>query len=196
MAAQMTVATSPLWTRMRWVVWGGAAALLMLPAIAMQFDTEFDWSLFDFVAMGVMLVLVCGAFELAVRMARSHAYVVAAGVAVVNAFLMTWINLAVGIIGNESNPANQMFFGVLAISFIGVVMTRLDALNLARAMEVTAVAQAIVSIITVVIGEGYIFVLTGFFVAMWLMSAQLFRKAARDDARVGEENQIALRSQA
>ena len=52
-------------------------------------------------------------------------------------------------------------------------------------MEVTAVAQAVVSIITVVIGEGYIFVLTGFFVAMWLMSAQLFRKAARDEARVG-----------
>lgn len=148
MAAQMGVASSPLWTRMRWVVWGGAAVLLMLPA-------------------------------------RSNAYVVAAGVAVVNAFLLTWINLAIGIIGNENNAANQMFFGVLAIGFIAVVLTRLETRNLARATEVTAVAQAVVSIITAVIGEGYIFVLTGFFVAMWLMSAQLFRKAARDEARVG-----------
>ena len=181
-ATTTTMNSNPIWTRMRWVVWGGAACLLLLPAIAMQFSREVDWSLFDFVLMGAMLGLVCGAFELAVRVARNHAYVVGAGVGVVSAFLMTWINLAVGIIGNEDNPANQMFFGVLMIGFIGVVLSRLEPLRLARAMEVTAVAQAVVCVITVFIGEGYIFVLTGFFVGMWLLSAQLFRKAARDQA--------------
>ena len=179
-ATAATMNSSPNWAGMRWVVWGGAAVLLMLPAVAMQFSDEVNWSLFDFVLMGVMLGLVCAVFELAVRVARSHAYVVGAGVAVVAAFLMTWINLAVGIIGNENNPANEMLFGVLMIGAIAVVLTRLEPLRLARAMEVTAVAQAVVCVITVLIGEGYIFVLTGFFVAMWLLSAQLFRKAARE----------------
>ena len=40
-----------------------------------------------------------------------------------------------------------------------------------------------VSLIQVAIA---IFVLTGFFVAMWLLSAQLFRKAARQDAEAKE----------
>lgn len=182
MAANMTMGNDPIWRTVRWLVWAGVATLWLLPLVAMQFTAEVQWTPFDFIAMGAMLCAVGGAFELVVRVARSHAYVVAAGVAVANAFLMTWINLAVGIIGSEDNPANQMFFGVLVVSMIAVAMTRLKALNLARAMEVTAVAQATTAIVTVAIGEGYIFVLTGFFVAMWLASAQLFRKAARDES--------------
>lgn len=182
MATGVTMSETRFWGRVRWLVWGGAAGLLMLPAIAMQFTREVDWTAFDFVAMGIMLGLVCATFELAVRVARSHAYVVAAAIAVVAAFLMTWINLAVGIIGNEDNPANQMFFGVLAIGLLAVVWSRLEPLAMARAMEITAGAQLLVCVVTLVIGEGYIFVLTGFFVAMWLLSAQLFRKAARDQA--------------
>ena len=58
---------------------------------------------------------------------------------------------------------------------------------MARAMEATAFAQVLVSVITLAIGEGYIFVLTGFFVAIWLVSAQLFRKAAREQTRPGSE---------
>ena len=185
MAANMTMSGRPLWRRLRWVVWGGAALLLLLPLVAMQFTEDVKWTPVDFVTMGAMLGLVCGAYELAVRVARSNTYVVAAGVAAATAFLITWINLAVGIIGNESNPANQMFFGVLAIGFIAITLTRLKPLKLARAMEVTAIAQAVTFVITLAIGEGNLFVLTGFFVAMWLISAQLFRKAARQEAGVG-----------
>lgn len=185
MAANMTMSSSPLWRRLRWVVWGGAAFLLLLPLVAMQFAEDVKWTLVDFVTMGAMLGLVCGAYELAVRVARSNTYVVAAGVAAATAFLITWINLAVGIIGNENNPANQMFFGVLAIGFIAVTFARLKPLGMARAMEATAIAQAVTLVITLAIGEGYIFVLIGFFVAMWLISAQLFRKAARQEAGVG-----------
>lgn len=181
MAANMAVGNSRLWRGMRWVVWGGAACLLLLPLVAMQFTADVDWTLFDFVVMGTMLGLVCGAFELAVWVARSNVYVVAAGVAVATAFLTTWINLAVGIIGNENNPANLMFFGVLAIGFIAVLFARIEPLGMARAMEVTAVAQAIVGVIAFFTASDQpeAYALPGFFVAMWLISAQLFRKAAR-----------------
>ena len=185
MTMSTTANSHPLWRRLRWVVWGGLAALLALPLVAMQFTTEVQWTLSDFIVMGGLMGLVGIAFEVAVRVARSHAYVVAAGIAVASGFLMTWINLAVGIIGNEGNPANLMFFGVLAVGLVVVALSRLRPLGMARAMEVTALAQVLVSLITLAIGEGYIFVLTGCFVAMWLISAQLFRKAAREEVDPG-----------
>ena len=180
MAVDTTANSNPLWRRLRWVVWGGLAALLALPLVAMQFTTEVQWTSSDFIVMGGMLAMVGIAFEVAVRVARSHAYVVAAGIAVASAFLMTWINLAVGIIGNEGNSANQMFFGVLTVALVAVAFSRLRPLGMARAMEITAVAQGVACVITLAIGEDYIFVLAGFFVAMWLVSAQLVRKAARE----------------
>jgi hypothetical protein len=166
------------WRRLRWLVWGGAAFLLLLPAIAMRFTAEVDWDAGDFAVMGIMLGSVCLAYELALRVARSHVYVVAAGIAVVNGFLITWSNLAVGIIGNENNPANLMFFGVLLVGLVGAAIARLRASGMARAMFVTAIAQASTSIAALVLDGAYIFVLTAFFVAMWLISALLFRRAA------------------
>lgn len=182
MASHLPIQQSPVWRRMRWIVWGGAATLLLLPLAAMQFTTEVNWTGFDFAAMGVMLGAVCLAFELAVRVARTHAYVVAAGVAVVTGFLLTWINLAVGIIGNENNPANQIFFGVLLVALFGAVLSQLQPLRLARAMEVTAVAQLAAAVVTLFLEQTHVWVLTAVFAAMWLLSAQLFRKAAREQA--------------
>ena len=179
MAMNDTMNGDRFWRAMRWVVWGGAAVLLSLPLIAMQFTSEVDWTAADFVVMGIMLTLVGLGFELAVRVARSHAYVVGAGVAVAAAFLITWSNLAVGIIGNEDNPANLIFFGVLLLGLLGVVFSRLDPLRLARAMELTAVAQLIACVAALVLDGAHVFVITAVFFAMWLTSAQLFRAAAR-----------------
>lgn len=185
MTSQNTIRSSPLWRRMRWLVWGGSAFLLLLPLVAMQFTTEVDWTGADFAVMGVMLGTVCLAFELAVRVARTHAYVVGAGVAVAAGFLLTWINLAVGIIGNENNPANQIFFGVLIVAIFGAVLSRLQPLRLARAMEVTAVAQLAAAVVTFFLAQAHVWVLTAVFAAMWLLSAQLFHNAAREEAGAG-----------
>lgn len=180
------VGNSPLWRGVRWLVWGGAAGLLLLQLVAMQFTSEANWTLFDFVLMGALLAMVGGAYELAVRVARSNTYVVAFGIAVGTAFLTIWINLAVGIIGGEDNAANGLFFIVLAVGLIGALLALLKPLPMARAMAVTAAAQALVGVYAVVATadqpEGY--VLSGFFAAMWLTSAQLFRVAAREQAAV------------
>ncbi|HEX5756177.1 MAG TPA: hypothetical protein VFY12_07480, partial [Arenimonas sp.] len=132
--------THPFWRRMRWLVWTGAAGLLLLPAVAMQFTDEVDWSPFDFVVMGLLLGSVGAVFELALRMARSHAYMIGSGVAAGTGFLAVWVNLAVGIIGSEQNPANAMFFAVLVIAFFGAVLAQLQPRGLVRAMQVTAAA--------------------------------------------------------
>lgn len=182
MTTNLIIHRSPVWRRMRWVVWGGAAALLLLPRVAMQFTSEVDWTAFDFAVMGVMLAAVCLAFEVALRVARTHAYVLGAGVAAVTGFLLAWVNLAVGIVGNENNPANLIFFGVLLVALVGTALSRLQPLRLARAMEVTAAAQVAAAVATFFLAQAHVWVLTAGFAAMWLLSAQLFHKAAREQA--------------
>jgi hypothetical protein len=106
-------------SRWRIVIWGTAAFLLLLPLIAMQFTNEVNWDDTDFVVFGAMLFGACGVYELAARMTPSFAYRAAVGVAVMAAFILIWMNLAVGIIGSEDNPANLMYGGVLAVAITG-----------------------------------------------------------------------------
>jgi hypothetical protein len=170
----------------RWMGWGMAALLLLLPLVAMQFTSEVNWTLSDFVFAGAMFGLVGGTYELAIRLSRNYAYRGGVAVALLAAFLLVWINLAVGIIGNEDNPANLIFFAVIAIALTGSIASRFDAIGMARAMTVTAVVQELIAVIVLFVGLGRtdppgpvgLFALISFFAFLWIASAALFRKAA------------------
>ena len=164
----------------RIIGWGTAAIMLLLPLIAMQFTDEVNWDASDFIVFGVMLVAAGGAFELAARMTPNKAYRAAVGVALAAGFMLIWVNGAVGIIGNEENPANLMYYGVLAVGMIGVVIARSQPDRMAHAMVATAFAQFLIAVIALVAGLGHTFVVTGFFVALWLTSAWLFRKSGQE----------------
>lgn len=164
-------------------IWGMAAFMLLLPAVAMQFTTEVNWTGSDFVVMGVLLSLACGSYELATRLSGNTAYRLAAGIAVLAGFMLVWINLAVGIIGSEDNPANLMFVGVLAVGVVGALLARFRAGGMAAAMVAMAIAQCAIAVLAIVKGSEWGLVgLIGFFAAMWLLSAVLFRKAARSQS--------------
>lgn len=169
----------PLWRGVRWLLWAALAALLLLPLIAMQFTREVNWAAMDFMVMGTMLALVGGAFELVMRVARSHHYVFGAALAVGAAFLTTWVNLAVGIIGNEHNPVNLAFFAVPVVALIGASLARLAPAGMARAMIAAAIVQAGTCVLAFLEGEIVAVVFTGVMMAMWLPSAGLFERAAR-----------------
>ncbi|WP_437517933.1 hypothetical protein [Sorangium sp. So ce1099] len=169
----------------RMAVWGIAALLLLLPLFAMQFTDEVAWDLADFAIFGAMLFCACGTYELAARATGNKAYRAAVGIALAAAFILVWMNLAVGIIGNEENPANLMYGGVLAVGVIGAIIARFQPHGMGRAMVATALAQALVAVIAMIAGLGYTFVLTGVFVALWLISARLFLNAAREQAHAG-----------
>lgn len=173
------------WRRNRWRIagWGTAAIMLLLPFISMQFTDEVDWSLFDFIFFGSMLGAAGGTFELAARMTPDRAYRAAAGVALAAAFILIWVNGAVGIIGNEENPANLMFYGVLAIGIIGAVLARHKPGAMARAMVATAIAQAMVAVIALIAGLDPNLPVTVFFVAWWCIAAWLFSKSDRESTR-------------
>lgn len=180
-------------SRWRLIVWGGAALLLLLPLVAMQFTAEMNWDETDFIVFGAMLVVACGTYELAARATGNSAYRAAVGVAVLAAFILVWMNLAVGIIGSEDNPANLMYGGVLAVAIGGAAVARFRPHGMARALMATALAQTLVGVIALAARLGStapsfpraIIVLTGFFAALWLLSAWLFRKAGREQAPAG-----------
>lgn len=161
-------------SRWRLAVWGSAALMLLLPLVAMQLTDEMNWGLADFALLGAMLASAGGTFELAARVTGNSSYRAAVVVALGAALLLVWMNLALGIIGSEDNPANLLYFGVLAVGLIGAVLARFQPHGMARALVATALAQALVAVIA---GVGHTFVLTGFFVALWLLSAWLFQRA-------------------
>ena len=146
-----------------------------------------NWDTFDFVVFGALLTGVGVLYALAARQSGNVAYRFAAGVAIAAAFLLVWVNGAVGIIGDESNTANLMFLGVLGVGAIGALLARFQPLGMARALLATASAQILVAVIALVAGWGAagpiwprdILTLTLFFAALWLLSAWLFRNAHR-----------------
>jgi hypothetical protein len=175
------------WRKSRWriALWCTAALILLLPLVAMQFTEEVAWDLADFLVFGAMLVAVCGTYELAARVTGNAAYRAAVGVALATAFILVWINLAVGIIGSEDNPANLMYVGVLAVGIVGAIIARFQPQGMVRALVATAFTQALVAVIALIARLGYeVLILTVFFSALWLTSAWLFRKAARLDSGV------------
>src|SRR5687768_13711801 len=155
----------------RMAVWGIAALVLLLPLVAMQFTEEVAWDLADFATFGAMLAGACGTYELAARATGSGAYRAAVGVALAAAFILVWMNLAVGIIGNEENPANLMYGGVLAVGIVGAIIARFKPHGMARALVATALAQALVAVIALIAGLGFTGPITVFFAALWLISA-------------------------
>lgn len=153
------------------------------------------WDVVDFTVFGVMLAGVGAIYTLAMRKASNTAYRFAVSVALAAAFILIWVNGAVGIIGDESNDANLMYFGVLAVGIIGAIIARFQAHGMVRALYATALAQVAVAVIALVAGSGStapiwpkdILILTGFFVALWLLSAWLFSNAARQQLSTGAE---------
>ena len=79
-----------------WIV-AATGVLLLIPLIAMQFTTEVDWSLGDFVIMGVMLITFASIFVLIARKVTTGRRA-AIGIGLIVAFLWLWAELAVGIL--------------------------------------------------------------------------------------------------
>lgn len=76
-----------------------AAAVLSVPAVAMQFTGEVNWSLLDFVVAGVLLVGTGLAIEFALRRVTGSWSRVAAVLGLLFVLFLVWAELAVGIFG-------------------------------------------------------------------------------------------------
>ncbi len=171
---------------LRWVLI--TAALLGVPALAMAFNigvpdpgqgTEgVNWGPMDFAIMGVLILGTGLLYEYATRRAGNVAHRVAVGIAVAAGLFLIWVNLAVGMIGDEGNPANLMYLFVLFVLLIGAAIARFEPREASIALFATAGAHALVAVIALVAGLGPTLLADAFFIGAWVASGLLFRQAS------------------
>lgn len=171
------------------IVWAAVVALILLvPLIAMQFTEEVNWDIFDFVLMGVVLFGVGLVYELVAMRSEKIVYRVAFGIGLMGAFLLFWVNGAVGIIGNENQTANMMYGAVFVVGAIGSFISRFKPRGMSRTLFVAALTQMLVPVIAIVIWPPSliswapnvfgVFVLSSFFAMLFVVSSMLFRRAS------------------
>jgi hypothetical protein len=162
--------------------------ILMIPLVAMQFTGEVNWGILDFAVMGTGLMSIGLVYELIVRKSNQKTYRIAFGVAIAAIFLLFWINGAVGIIGNEGQPANMLYSLVIGVVLIGALLARFKARGMAITLITAAAVQMLVPVIALVIwppgvaswspGVLGVFILTAFFAFLLTVSALLFKRAS------------------
>ncbi|HEX2861799.1 MAG TPA: hypothetical protein VHN79_09165 [Lacunisphaera sp.] len=158
--------------------------VLLIPLVGVMVSEDWKWSFFDFVAAWFILALTTFLCRLLVtRRPTNLAYRLGAILAVAAGFLITWISLAVQIIGDE-NPANVLYLAVIVTGLAGVGLARFQAVGMARAAFATAVVTFLVPVVGVILwpadfspGVWQVFMLNSVFVLMFAAAGLLFRHA-------------------
>ena len=71
--------------------------LLTIPLLAMQFTEDVNWSIFDFVVMGFLLLLFSLGIDLTMKKVKNENVKILYIVLTILIFLLIWAELAVGI---------------------------------------------------------------------------------------------------
>lgn len=172
----------------RLIGWSIPVALLLSPLIAIQFTSEVDWDLPDFLIMGTLMAMVGGGIELAVKLSKNIRYRLAAVLALLSGFLLMWVNMAVGIIGDGDLPVDLPYFLVMLGGVVGIVASRFRPAGLAVTLYLMVAALVLIAVGVIVTGSlppyatgKDVLGITGFFATLFLVSALLFQQAARDE---------------
>jgi hypothetical protein len=172
-------------------------AVLSVPLFAMQFSEGVQWDGLDFVVAGALLFASSLVFQVVAERASNPAYRGATGLAVVTGLLLVWMNLGVGVIGSEDNPADLLYAGVLATGVIGAIGVRLRPIGMGQVLYVTAIVQALVPVIALLVwrpvlddgGTGWglagVFAVNTVFAALFAGSGYLYRRAGTAAPQVG-----------
>lgn len=165
--------------------WGMAGLLLLIPAVAMRYTSEVNWTASDFVFASVMIGGTGLAIEAVMRMRPDWRYRLGALMALAAGFLLIWINGAVGIVGDEGNPFNLLYLGVVVLVAGWGLATRFRASGMANAATAAAMATALIGVAGAYVGRAEppgpvgILAISAVFVAVFAGAAWLFRRAAR-----------------
>ena len=161
--------------------------LLMVPLIAMQFTTEVNWSISDFIIMAALIFGTGSAYVLISRLVNNGIYKLATAVSLGTVFFMIWSNLAVGLIGAGPHAGNLLYIAVIAVFITGSFITRFSAHGMERTMYATAGALVLHTVIALLadmdeypaasINE--IFSVNGFFASLFAIAGLLFRLASK-----------------
>ena len=175
-------------TVLRWVLI--TAAVLALPLLAMVFSFQVldpgsgsegvNWGPMDFALMGVLILGSGLLFEYASARAGAVAHKAAVAIAVAAGLFLIWVNLAVGMIGDEGNAANLMYVFVLFVALVGAAIARFEPREASIAMFATAAAHVLVVVVALVAELNPELRADAFFIGAWVASALLFRQADKE----------------
>ena len=90
------------------------------------------------------------------KIVNTSPYRLAVITALGTALLLPWVIGAVGLIGVEGDPFDLIYGGVLAVGIIGAIVARLRPRGMARALFATALAQALVVVIALIVGKQHV----------------------------------------
>lgn len=181
MASTVDTGREPILNILRMIGWGMVGVILLLPLV---FNAP--WTPADYLLVGMMLGGAGLAMELIVRVSRDWTYRFAAALGIAAAVLLFFVNGAVGFLGDEDNPYNLVFFGVIAVGAFGAVLAGFHPAGMAWAMYAAGAAQLLIGLVAIPLGwaspgfAGVYEVVMGttMFTILWLVSATLFRRAA------------------
>jgi len=157
--------------------------ILSIPLIAMQFTQEVDWSVGDFIVMGILIFSMAVAYVLLARYAPNFIHRAAIGSSVGSTFFLIWANLAVGLIGAGPHAGNLMYIGVVAVVIIGTYFSRFTAKGMELTMFSAAFSIVLVAVIALLANmQSYpnssvaeIISVNAFFAFLYCISGLLFR---------------------
>jgi hypothetical protein len=157
-----------------------ALGLLMVPLVASRVVDGWNWPAGAFVRVYVLFFLTGMAYALIARRMGVWSYKLGVGVALVAGFALGWSNMVH--VADSGNPANLMYYSVLAVGGVGACLARLEARGLARTLFAMAATLALIAVMlpsgappylarNMAIGHGVL-------VALFAASGLLFRHAA------------------
>lgn len=162
-------------------------AALSIPLIVMQFTEELNWQFTDFMIMGIALSVIAIAYEFVAHKSRSTIYKSAFALGLVGAFLLFWVNGAVGIIGNENQDANMLYGSVFLVGALGSLISRFNAKGMSNTLYIASFITLLVPMIAIIIwppsviswspGVPGVFLMSAFFAMIFFISGMLFRRS-------------------
>jgi hypothetical protein len=157
-----------------------ALGLLMAPLVASQVVEGWNWPAGAFVFVYLLFFATGMAYALIARKMGSWAYKAGVGVALVAGFALGWSNMVH--VADSENPANLVYYTVLAVGVVGAWLARLEARGLALTLFAMAATLALIAVMLPSGAPPYLSrnmaIGHGVFVALFTASGLLFRHAS------------------
>jgi hypothetical protein len=162
-----------------------ALALLMVPLVASRVVDGWNWKPQSFVIVYLFFFGIGMLYAVIARRMGAWTYKAGVGMALVAAFGLGWSNMVH--VADSGNPANLVYYSVLAVGCVGACLARLKARGLARTLFAMA---AILALIAAILPSGAPPELARnmaighcLFVALFITSGLLLRHASLANSR-------------
>jgi hypothetical protein len=169
------------------------ALLLAIPLLRDLFVNGWNWDVRGFVvvaSVGTLLFSIGLTCQMLIRRLGTPAYRVAVGLTLVTAFVLVWGNFVQA--ADDVNPDAMMYLWVPLVGIIAAAVARFRPDGMARALFLTALAQALALAIGLTVRDPQATPWTAaalrgfggnaFFAVLFVGAALLFRKAGTGEA--------------